>query len=201
MSTAAGRNGSRVGTLAGRLAALALSVAALGAPAHAATVLKVDVVDAARLSEWVVRARVLSLAPLDLRASGDSIYTEVRLAIDAVYRGQNVPRTVVMRLMGGVGKDGLALAVPGMPEFKPGDDVVLFLEKVGVGHVPCGLGQGVWHVAPGVLGQPVVYRHLDGLAIMAPDADGKLSEVKPQAPLGVKLLSQLVREIKAVTPR
>lgn len=201
MSTASGHGGTWVGTTAGRLAALALTLGALNAPAHAATVLKVDIAEATRLSEWVVRARVLSLAPLDLRASGDSIYTEVTLAIDAVYRGQNVPKTYVMRLMGGIGKDGMALAVPGMPEFKPGDDVVLFLEKVGVGHVPCGLGQGVWRVAPGLLGHPVVYRSLDGLAIMAPDADGKLVETHPLPAQGVKLLSQLVREIKAVTPR
>ncbi len=184
--------------LAQGVSALSLSVAVMAAPAHAATVLKVDVVEATRLSQWVVRARVVSLAPLDLRASGDTIYTEVTLAIDTVYRGQDVPKTYVMRLMGGLGKDGIALSVPGMPEFKPGDDVVLFLEKVGVGHVPCGLGQGVWRVAPGVMGQPVVYRDLGGLAIMARGADGKLTEQGAQPPLGVKLLSQLVREIKAV---
>jgi len=179
------------------LSALSLSVGLIAAPAHAATVLKVDVAEATRLSQWVVRARVVSLAPLDLRASGDSIYTEVTLAIDTVYRGKDVPKTYVMRMLGGLGKDGIALSVPGMPEFKPGEDVVLFLEKVGIGHVPCGLGQGVWRVAPGVLGQPVVYRDLGGLAIMARGPDGKISEQGPQQPLGVKLLSQLVREIQA----
>jgi len=172
----------------------------LSVSARAATVLKIDVAEATRLSEWVVRARVLSLASLDLRSSGGSIYTEVSLSIDAVYRGQKVPKTYVMRLLGGVGNDGIALSVPGMPEFKPGDDVVLFMEKVGVGHVPCGLGQGVWHVAPGVLAQPVVYRSLDGLAIVARGADGKLTEERVAPAQGVKLLAQLVREIKAVIP-
>lgn len=174
------------------------AILALAAPAQAATVLKVEVPEAVRLSEWVVRAKVKAVASVDLRAQGDSIYTDVTLAIEAVYRGKGVPKTYVMRLLGGEGNDGMALAVPGTPRFKVGDDVVLLLERVGDGHVPCGMGQGVWRVLPGVMGHPTVYRDLDGLSLMARDAAGKIVEAPALPPQNVKLLSQLVREINAV---
>lgn len=183
----------------------ALAGATILAPgaAQAATVLKVDVAESARLSEWVVRARVVSLTTVDQRATGDSIYTDVTLQIDAVYRGGPAdpgvaaPRTIVMRLMGGVGGDGLALTVPGMPSFAIGEEAVLFLERTGKGLVPCGLEQGVWRIAPSVTGVPVVWRNLGNLSLMEKAADGKLVPSGPARPAGVKLLAELEREIRA----
>lgn len=181
-----------------RAGVAALLTFALSSSALAATVVEVDVAEATRLSEWVVRARVTALAPVDLRAEGDSIYTDVTLAIEAVYRGKEVPRTYVLRIMGGTGKDGLALAVPGMPRFAVGDEAVLFLERTGKGHVPCGLGQGVWRISAGPLGYPVVHRDLRELALMKRGADGALVPSADRGPAPIKLLASLVAEIAAV---
>lgn len=177
-----------------------LGTVAIPDAAHAATVLKVDVAESARLSQWVVRARVLSLTTVDQRALGDSIYTDVTLQIDAVYRGgagAPAPKTLVMRLMGGVAADGLALTVPGMPKVEVGEQAVFFLEPTGKGLVPCGLEQGVWRIAPSVTGVPVVWRQLGNLSLMEKAADGKLVPSGPSQPAGVKLLAELEREIRA----
>lgn len=181
---------ARLGTL------VLLSLAFVGT-ARAATVLEVDVAEATRLSEWVVRARVTAVESVDLRAAGDSIYTDVTLAIGAVYRGQGVPATYVLRLQGGRGKDGLALTVPGMPRFEVGDEAVIFLEKTGKGHVPCGLGQGVWRLAPGPLGYPVVHRDVRELALMKRTPDGRVVPSDTPQPTGIKLLATLVAEVQA----
>jgi len=186
--------GSRVAL---RASAIALALAMFQSSALAATVLKVDVAAATRLSEWVVRAKVLAVESVDLRAQGDSIYTDVTLSIEAVYAGHDVPKISVMRLQGGLGRDGLALTVPGMPVFKVGDEAVLFLEKTGLGHVPCGLEQGVWRISPGPFNYPVVSQSLAGLSRMTRTGDGRLAPSTEPLPTGVKLLSQLVREIVA----
>jgi len=180
-----------------RLLAVVLLPLAVVATARAATVLEVDVAQATLLSEWVVRARVTAVASVDLRAAGDSIYTDVTLAVSDVYRGKDVPATHVLRLQGGVGKDGLALTVPGMPRFSVGDEAVIFLEKTGKGHVPCGLGQGVWRIAPGPLGYPVVHRDVRELALMKRTQDGRVVPSDTPQPTGIKLLATLVAEIEA----
>lgn len=185
---------SRFAARVGVVAWLALT---LSGAARAATVLEVDVAEATRLSEWVVRARVTALTNVDLRAQGDSLYTDVTLAVDAVYAGRGAPATVVMRLQGGLGADGLALTVPGMPRFAIGDDAVIFLERTGKGLVPCGMGQGVWRVAPGPLGFPVVHRDVRELALVTRTPDGRLVPSTTPAATGIKLLTSLVAEIQA----
>jgi hypothetical protein len=176
---------------------LALLALVIPASTRAATVLHVDVAEATRLSQWVVRAEVVALETLDLRAQGDSIYTEVTLAVSEVYRGRDVPARVVMRLQGGIAADGLALTVPGMPRVAVGDEGVFFLERVGNGLVPCGLEQGVWRISQGPFGVPLVYRTLDGLSLMVRGPEGKLSPAPEPAPARTKLLAQLIAEIAA----
>lgn len=176
---------------------VALAILLTGS-AQAATVLKVDIDEATQLSRWVVRAEVVAMTPVDLRAQGDAIYTDVTLAVSEIYRGDDVPERVVMRLMGGIGDNGLALTVPGMPRLSIGEEAVLFLEETGAGLVPCGLEQGVWRITPGPFGVPTVHRNLAGLAMIKRGDNGALVPVEEAGPRPTKLLSQLVREIRAV---
>lgn len=191
------------GQLRGWTSALACVVAMglggglLAPSAHATTVLKVDVPEMTRTSEWVVRAHVVSSESVDLRAQGDGLYTDVALTIDEVYRGTGVPATYVLRMMGGVGKDGMAITIPGMPRFAAGEEVVLFLEKTAVGHVPCGLGQGVWRILRPPVGPVLVRQSTAGLNVMARDGRGVLTSVEPTGPVA-RTLTDLAAEIRAV---
>ena len=130
-------------TIAATVFALLLSVVG---SAQATTVMKVDTGQLANTSEWVVRATVTSVTNVDLRREGRGLFTDIDLTFTEIYGGKKVPSRYTLRLIGGTGKDGVVLKIPGMPQFRTGEDVVLFLEKTPTGHIPCGLGQGVFHV-------------------------------------------------------
>jgi hypothetical protein len=102
-----------------------------------------------------------------------------------------------MRLPGGLGEDGMALTVPGMPTFKVGDDVVLFLEMTGLGPVPCGMEQGVWRVARGPLGYLTVTQSTAKVSLVERDKDGRLVPSHDRPVVATKLLDQLKAEIQA----
>lgn len=185
------------------LIALPLMLLATNA-AQATTVLQVDVGEAATLSDWVVEVRVVSVASVDLRSEGKGLFTDVTLAIRDVFKGENVPATYVMRLVGGEGKDGFALMIPGMPIFSAGERAVLFLEKTNIGHVPCGLGQGVWRIHQSNASQPWVEQSVYGLHMMSRDEAGNLKSVEPElASSGmprVRLLEEIYAALDQPTP-
>lgn len=178
------------------LIALPLMLLATSA-VQATTVLQVDVGEAATLSDWVVEVRVVSVASVDLRSEGKGLFTDVTLAIRDVFKGENVPATYVMRLVGGEGKDGLALMIPGMPIFSAGERAVLFLEKTNIGHVPCGLGQGVWRIHQSNASQPWVEQSVYGLHMMSRDAAGNLKAVEPDLASSGMPLVRLLEEVYA----
>ena len=165
---------------------------------HATTVLKVSVEEMTRTADWVVRARVLGVTNVDLQAEGKGLFTDVELAIDEVLRGKDVPSRYVLRLLGGVGKNRLAMDIPGMPRFVQGEEVVLFLEKTSVGHVPSGLGQGVWRVIRTPASIPLVLQSTEDMRLMKRAPSGAIVEAPPAPALSAKLLGDLAREVRAV---
>jgi len=173
-------------------AALALFVVA---PAHATTVLEVDVADMTELSEWVVNARVASLRVVDGRSEGEGVHTAVTLTVIESYKGDEVPSEIVVRLPGGATPDGLAVTVPGTPRLSIGEEVVLFLERTGRGLIPCGLGQGVWRVHRGDNQEAWVTQSHHGLHLVTRAADGSLRPTHPPRMTPMKALHELVVEV------
>lgn len=188
--------------LTGLAAVLPLVLA--GPSAQATTMLKVGVPDLTRTSEWIVRAQVKAVRDVDLRAQGRSLFTDVDLQVLDVYRGAGVPATYALRLPGGQGRDGVTMMVPGMPRFRPGDEVVLFLEKTSLGHIPCGLTQGVWRVLHTPSGLWVRQARTTAHVLQrtpkgAPGA-GRLQPVAPKLLGDVRPLDDLLAEIYANIP-
>ncbi|MGM0574754.1 MAG: hypothetical protein ACQEXJ_07615 [Myxococcota bacterium] len=180
---------------------IACALLALGAglapPAAATTVVQVDVPTMTRTSEWVVRAHVERVEPVDLRGRGGSLATDVTLVVRDVYRGRDVPSRYVLRLPGGEGADGMTMRVPGMPRFARGEDVVLFLERTPTGHVPCGLGQGVWRVVTDATGRTWVRQSPSGVHVVRRDDRGRLVEAPPRLFSDARPLWDLVAQIQA----
>jgi hypothetical protein len=161
------------------IVAFAAACVALSGSVEATTVLRVDVPGMVRLSESVVRARVIATRDVDLRpAVRSGLFTDVELEIFETVRGDVLPKRHVVRLQGGTGADGIALTIPGMPRFRAGEEVVLFLERSAHGHVPCGLEQGVWRVTRGAGGEATATQSTGGLQMMARDPAGRLVPVK-----------------------
>ncbi len=175
----------------------ALILAVAPAPnARATTVLKVDVNAMTRISDWIVRATVVSTTPVDLRPEGGTLYTDVQLKIQTVYQGKNVPSLATIRLMGGVGADGLAVTVPGMPQFRTGEQVVIFLEKTKHGFVPCGLEQGVYQVRQ-VGAVSYVDRRSRGAHLVERSQQGHLVAAHPPAVTPATTLAELETSIRS----
>lgn len=189
--------------LLARSALALLLTAPLLDTSRATTVLKVDVQEMTSLSEWVVRARVVSVDNV-VAADQGGPFTDVRIALDEVYRGPQDPKgadgahpkELVIRLMGGKMDGGLAMKVPGMPRFAVGDAAVFFLERTATGLIPAGLEQGVWRLVKGPFGYEVVQQTVFDLNLVVRTPDGKLVPDAHGPHRTSRLLSSLVAEIR-----
>ncbi len=124
------------------LAAVALGVAA---PALAALSVPATVEELARGSEAVVRGRVVSLASHP-SADGRRISTSVEVEATSVWRGTAPARVTVVVPGGTAGR--LAQRVAGAPHFTVGEEVVVFLGRIGKAQAyrVTGLAQGKFAV-------------------------------------------------------
>ncbi|MEZ4437151.1 MAG: hypothetical protein R3F65_32550 [bacterium] len=157
-------------TLVGALA-LALASPALITPSSAATVVRLD------LPQLVEEADLILLATVEATESfraGRRIMTRVTLKPGTVVKGSADARVVVVVPGGSIG--GIGQRVPGAASFIAGEDVVAFLSAAGPDgpRSVVGMAQGKLRVVPGLDGVRLV-RDLEGLTLVVPDADGRLT--------------------------
>ena len=162
---------------------------------HATTVLRVDVPEMAETSQWIVRATVAGIEYVDEGYRGGGIFTDVHLSIAEVHKGVDVPERYVLRLIGGHGSDGKILKIPGMPVFEAGEDVLLFLEKTSAGHIPCGLGQGVYRVVATPNADLWVRRSAGGVNLLTRNHQGRLQPTELPIRSQAQPLDHLLEEI------
>ncbi len=141
--------------------------------AAATTVEKMSLRDLAKKSDAIVLARVE-----DESARYDSnkeIFTYITLRVLEPVKGPKKDDVITIRQMGGT-VDKIASIVPGMPVFRKGDEVVLFLtQKDGAGYPwVMGLQQGKYSVTADERGQKHVRNEIGELNLVAPG--GKVSE-------------------------
>lgn len=113
-----------------RLPALLASLAALlaGAPAEGSVILRKDVAGLARSADVVARGTVGATRPV-LSADGRRIFTMVTLDVTEGWKGAP-PRQLQIRVHGGT-YEGIGQTVQGEARFEPGQDVVVFLQRIG----------------------------------------------------------------------
>lgn len=187
-------------------------IALLGASlASATTVQKFSVRDLAKKSESIVLARVEDeTARMD--EGSKEIYTYVTLrVIEGVKgskrndnaKGKSADELITIRQLGGTYGKYISV-VPGMPTFKKGEEVVVFLSQKDRAGYPwvMGLQQGKYSVTTDDNGFKQVRNDVDGLVTV--DGSGLSSEAKaaPQQPLasfldGIKTQLDLDGQIRA----
>ncbi len=147
--------------------------------AHATIVLPMDVEALTRRSDLVVRGRALSVQPA-WSSDGRRIQTTVRVEVASSLKGQ-APKVVEIVTPGGVVGE-IGQQVSGAPQFAPGEQVIVFLEKVPqvARFQVAGMAQGKFELTADAKGQPIVTQSLAGLAVLGPD--GKVREAQPIAP-------------------
>ena len=166
---------------ASRLAMVAFAVFALvGADAaNATTVLKLSMKELAKKSDAVVLARVDDeVARYD---ANKEIYTYITLRVLDPVKGSKKDDVITIRQIGGV-VGNIASIVPGMPTFKKGEEVVVFLSQRDREGYPwvMGLQQGKYSVTTDQKGSKHVRNDLDGTNLVG--ADGRILDGKPVTP-------------------
>jgi hypothetical protein len=154
------------------IAALALLTASYAA---ATTVQKMSLRDLAKKSDAIVLARVEDeTARYD---ANKEIYTYITVRVLDPVKGPKKDELITIRQLGGT-VDKIASIVPGMPTFKKGEEVVLFLTgKDGAGYPwVMGLQQGKYSVTADEKGEKHVRNEIDGLVLVSPG--GKPSEAE-----------------------
>jgi hypothetical protein len=159
--------------------ALGTAFVALPQTACAFTVLQVDLYDLVQSADVVAYGVVERTTVIDRRKEGRSIWTEFTLRVTEVWKGdaKKVGPRFTWRHVGGTGQDGITVAVPGMPTFVQGEEVVVILEKTSEGHVISAGPQGKFFVRTDKLGRKTVTRDLLDVHLLHRDTQtGKVSE-------------------------
>jgi hypothetical protein len=163
-------------------------IALLGANlATATTVQKFTLSDLAKKSETIVRATVE-----DQTSRWDTnhkeIYTFITLHVLDSVKGAKGETTITIRQIGGT-VDNLISVVPGMPNFKKGEEVVVFLSQKDAAGYPwvMGLQQGKYTVTTDENGIKHVRNDVDGLKTLAPNGTVSEAKVSSDQPLNAFL--------------
>ena len=180
------------------IAALAL----VGAQAAFATsVQKFSLQELTKKSDSIVMARVDD-AYSSWDAAHKEIYTFYTLSVLQPVKGNKGGTTVTLRELGGT-VDNVMSIVPGMPSFKKGEEVVVFLTQKDAAGYPwvMGLQQGKYTVSTGKNGVKMVRNDLAGTELLTKDGKHVDSTTAPDMPLnafidGIKTALDVDGEIK-----
>ncbi|TMQ56902.1 MAG: hypothetical protein E6K76_11945 [Candidatus Eisenbacteria bacterium] len=164
------------------------AVALVGAPAAlATTVQKLTLQELTKKSESIVMARVDD-AVSSWDAGHREIYSYYTLRVLQPVKGSKGATTITLRQLGGtVGT--IASIVPGMPSFRKGEEVVLFLTQKDAAGYPwvMGLQQGKYSIVTAKDGVKMVRNDLAGTELLSKSGGRVESTTAPDMPLNAFL--------------
>jgi hypothetical protein len=150
-----------------------VTVAAFPADVGATSVVEQRVPAMAASSERVVVARVLDVRVdrvVDPKAKGAQVVTKTTLEVLRALKGPAEPSRVELRELGGTAGEGsarLTQTIHGMPKWRAGEEVVVFLERTDTGRlVVAGLSRGKYTLERRIDGTVVVERARDDLYVV-----------------------------------
>ena len=181
--------------------------AACAAPltARATTVIPITLDRMTASSDVILHGEVLSSRVVAVAGNERHLQTVVTVRVDRLLKGPKGTGEVTLRLPGGkLGK--WAMQIPGMPTFKAGEEVVLFLEKTRTSWALTGLSQGKFTVYRDPKdGTRRVRRHLDGVHFVGFDPKGQFSpQPRPKDRTGqsaASLLSEVEGLLRKPAPK
>jgi len=166
---------------------LVVAVAALalvGAQAAFATsVLKLSLQELTKKSDSIVMARVDD-AVASWDAGHKEIYTYITLSVLQGVKGNKGATTITLRQLGGT-VGNIASIVPGMPSFRKGEEVVVFLTQKDAAGYPwvMGLEQGKYSVSTAKNGVKMVRNDLAGTDLLTRVGKHEEPTTAPDMPL------------------
>jgi hypothetical protein len=125
-----------------KLSRVLIIIGLLATPAFASTVKRMDLKELVSVSDAIAQGTVESV---ESRWENQSIYTYISVRVDEPLKGG--PRRVLLIRQAGGQIGALHAHVPGMPQFKQGDQVIVFLRDLKNGTFDVvGLGQGKYDI-------------------------------------------------------
>ena len=154
-------------------------------PAHAMTVLQVDLKQLVTTADLVLYGTIARTTVIDRRKDDRGVWTEFTLNVREAWKGEGtkIPTPFTWRHVGGSTPDGMTVAIPGMPTFAAGQEVVVILEKTAEGWVVSGGPQGKFSVIKDKSGQATVRRDIVDAWMVRRDAAGHLTQAPQMAPI------------------
>ncbi len=186
------------------LAAAAALAVALAGTASASVMVEVTVPELAQKADLVARGKVTRT---ESRLSGDGmrIFTVVTLDVAEAWKGE-AGKSVQIQVPGGTHGD-IAQVVQGMPQFREGEDVVVFLRSPSRRASDPAVQQAPLRVVAMAQGKLNVVKNDAGVEVAAPDLDGLelvkpgTKELQPAAKVATPVrLVDLKKQVKAVAP-
>ena len=182
------------------LASVVLAVAGFVLPARASSVEALDDQELVKRAERIVHADVLRIT-VEWDDAHTRLFTIVELSPRETLKGD--AGVVTLKFPGG-SRDGITTIVHGMPTFKVGEEVVVFVSsrhpKSGV-CLPIGLGQGKWSCETDEKGRRVARRTLHGVHLVgkpgAPDPFARMTTETPRDELLTSVRDEVGRQRKA----
>lgn len=181
------------------LAAVAASAFALGVPhfagrpSDAASAVRMDVAETALRAAEILEGQVLEVRS----EQGDDgwIRSTVVLDCDRDYLAGGAGAQRELVFPGGTLEDGSGLLIPGLPTFREGEQVLVFLTAEGGGgfRMPVGLAQGKWRLLTDRDGIRWALRSDVSAAVVEHDAEVQLfgSAARPYAEVRAELEAAL----------
>jgi hypothetical protein len=168
-----------------KLRQIALIAMVLAVPAFATTVKKMDLPELVSVSDSIVQGTVESV---EARWEDKSIYTYTSIRVDEGMKG--APRRALMIRQPGGTIGSLNVNAPGTPQFKQGDQVIVFLRdrKDGTFDV-VGLGQGKYDIQ-----QNFAVTNVSGMTLADPKT-GQLMEAGPADKRPLDSFKAKIREL------
>jgi hypothetical protein len=152
---------------------LILFMSILTVDASAATIVARDVAWLTTASDLIVHADVLT-ARQELDAAGQ-VWTHTTLKVRSWWKGTG-PDTIEVSQLGGQFPDGRVLKIEGDLHLRPGDELVIFLDRDGDRLFSTLLAWSAFEVGQGLQ----ITRHGADLGLLAAGPDGVLKPVSPE---------------------
>lgn len=149
------------------IAALMLSVLAIGLPAHATVMVEIPIEDLVRDADAIVYGTVERVGVRLVRAPGQAgldPHTTTTIRVHEWIKGEGGTHVSLDELGGEMGEVGLR--IDGTPRYRAGQLVVVFLHRVQGRYRTLQMAQGAFEVMPGLPGTPsIVQRDLGAIGL------------------------------------
>jgi len=179
----------------GRVALSLIFVLLISVNLYSSTLVYMELKDILNRSEAVVRGVVREVESR-YNEERTKIFTYTLIEVKETINGKTPPVITVQTYGGRVGD--INMKVPGMPEFKKGEEVLLFVKKVEDFYHIVGMIQGKYSIQKSESGEEYLINDFRDIAFKKVGVDNKLEDLSPSEVSSRIKYSDFIKNIKSL---